>query len=99
MATKLYYSELNKHYFTVDDKINCKCCEQIINKIMVNVVEWSKKRSQEYNLCFNCINNKIFSGIVTEKRIVLIVDCLPDDAIPIIMATKSKRIFQRRLLR
>ena len=79
---KLFFSPLNKNYFS-KDKINCSGCNKKSNPLFFFIF-WKKKGVEHSFLCGGCCKvNKQKFGSITEQKILILVDNLPEDSLPI----------------
>lgn len=81
---KVYYSQLNSNYYTTDS-LKCECCRKNIERIARHVAAWNRRKSACFTFCQGCysrLGGKV-TGIVTERKVVMIVPTLPEDAVPV----------------
>lgn len=76
---KIYYSYRNKNYFTTD-KCICDGCNKEIEKHIVHFFYVTKKFMVEKCSHIHCINRIKKSGHIEERKLVVQVPMLPDDA-------------------
>lgn len=77
------FSPRNKNYFTTT-KGECSKCGQPVRGAFMYVIRWGKYRSQEFIYCRGCYDRRILGETLTETKVVLATEVMPDDAIPYI---------------
>jgi len=80
---KLYYSGVNKGYFS-DEEHNCVNCHENIESYMLVVAFWNKECSWISTFCRHCFSKFKDHSTVSEKKLVILSE-LPEDAMPIII--------------
>lgn len=82
---KMWYSPMNNNYFTEDVELFCNNCKQPINKILIHCFEWGRNEATEAIYCKQCYKKINQIGKVLEKKVVLVVPTLPQDAFPVLL--------------
>lgn len=79
---RIYYSQLNGHYFTNERLVICEECKKEIKDMFQHFFAWEKKSYREKSYCLNCSQKLKDKGIVDEKKLVVKVQYIPSDAVP-----------------
>ena len=95
----IYFDEKTKQYFYSGDNLQCKKCENEIEKTFIVSISWSKLNSSIKCICLNCFKHIKVEGVVDEIRIINIVDEIPETAYrtfirpPILTNAKAETVF------
>jgi hypothetical protein len=83
---RVYSSSMNSGILFTDEQPICEICQQQKPKVKW-IVSWLRRRREDNVFCIDCytkIKKKVHrgAGVITENKIVLCVDKLPEDVVP-----------------
>ena len=79
---QIYHSKEMNNYVCDEKTIFCVDCKQKIeDEIFLFINEWTYKRASNQILCRKCFKDVKRQGFLSEFKVVIMVEILPEDAI------------------
>lgn len=81
----IWYSPSYKEYFVGSRTLECYKCNIVLDNILFHAALWDTKQSVSSMFCEDCIREIQTTAKVIEKKCIIAVNIVPDDAFPIFL--------------